>query len=378
MATKITYSIAEDTVNGKVSVHGLDTEIRSSPSIPDGLLAFVEAGVGGDPDVIQITLGRDLTQPESEAIDAIVAAHEGVPPEQTPTLVALDVQKDSKKRPFFIPWVTEGSRTTKISHRWNDPTTWVSQATQHEDQVFSEETSGEVYQAPHTNLIDVCHGKLWEEEQLTATHCIRLEVDVGSGWEPRLEVDPHSGDGDFTVNYKTGEVTFDPVLPAGTPVRGTYWKANQSRYILEPSPGKQLLIKSAEVQFSQDIVLTDTVVFETFGFVDAFAPHLVSDTPDYATSFPSGFRIPLRRTIYKTLQQFIDESNGAYPTIPAIGGPGWRGIPVPITVFPWNYAAALPLSSKAGMQVHIYCEHHLPFEGSYATATFYCLSEDED
>ena len=62
---------------------------------------------------------------------------------------------------------------------------------------------------------------------------------------------------------------------------------------------------------------------------------------------------------------------------PAIGGPGWRGCQVPITVFPWNYQAAMSLSSAAGMEIRINLEHDKPFGGSYATATLYCLSEDE-
>ena len=133
-------------------------------------------------------------------------------------------------------------------------------------------------------------------------------------------------------------------------------------------PGKALKLVRAEVQFTTDVVLKDTVIFETFGYVDVFAPQLVNNVnPDYVTSFPSLTRIPINRTTYK----------GALPTYPALGGSGFRGVTQPTVVIQWDYAALLPISSAAGMEVRIYLEHGQPFDGTYATATLYGLSEDE-
>lgn len=366
MAERI-YSVANDTANGKVSNRSLEAEMAAAPGIPLDLFQRSVVGIGG-PDVLQLRLSREPTGPEAAALDAVVAAHTGEPPPAIPQLVSLEGKKDAKNRPFFIPWVTEGSRTTKISHRWNDPTTWVEQAVQETEQACSAISAGTTYQMPHTSIIDVYHGKLWEEEQLPG-HRVAVEVDTGGGFEAKTEADPHTGTGDFTIDYAAGVITFAPAIDAGASVRASYYRANGSQFILKPDPGKALLIKSAEVQFAQDTEMTDTVIFETFGYVDVFAPQLMPGVP-------SGTKIPLKRTVYKTLHQFIDESNGAYPQIPTIGT-NWRGVGSPITVFPWEYAAALPLSSAAGMEVRIYCEHDEPFGGSYATATFYCLSEDE-
>ena len=36
--------------------------------------------------------------------------------------VGDSVPTDDKGRPFAVTWPTEGSKSTKISHRWNDPT----------------------------------------------------------------------------------------------------------------------------------------------------------------------------------------------------------------------------------------------------------------
>lgn len=272
---------------------------------------------------------------------------------------------------------TEGSRATKISHRWNDPTTWREQATQYTDQACTATSSGTTYSAPHTDVIDVYHGKLWEEE-LFSDYRLLVEVDEGSGWVEKTEVDPHTLVGDYTADYTNGSVAFSPAVSGTANVRASYYAATTSVYTLAPTTGKVLLIKSAEVQFSADTVMSDTVIFELYGYTAAFAPHLVDDvSPNYVTSFPSTFKIPLKQTIYKTMSQFFDESNGAYPVVPAISASNWRGMSQEVVVFPWDYAAAIPLSSAAGMEIRIYLEHDAPFLGSYATATLYCLSEDE-
>ncbi len=359
-STEYTYALSEF-ANDIVDVDRLTSEIQASAIVT--ALDFIN--LGSD---CRVWFKDALSAGDKTVLDGIVAAHTGEEILDIQT-VTLNSQKDSKNRPFFIPWVTEGSRTTKISHRWNDPTTWIGQASGETETACSALVAGTSYSMPRSNIIDVYHGKLWEEEQ-KPEYRVLVEVDEGSGWEAKTEVDPHDGVGDYTVDYAAGTVTFSPSIDVGASVRASYYYANGSQYILAPAPGKTLLIKSAEVQFSQDVELQDTVIFETFGYVDVFAPQLMPGVP-------SGTKIPLKKTVYKTLHQFIDESNGSYPQIPAIGGSGWRGIQSPITVFPWNYAAALPLSSVAGMEVRIYCEHDVPFLGSYATATFYCLSEDE-
>lgn len=282
----------------------------------------------------------------------------------------MSFEKDSKGRLFVTPWPTEGSRKTVISHRWNDPTTWAENAVKHVDQLATGGAAS-VYQLPHTNIINCKHGKLWAEEQIADEKHIKVEADNGAGWIELTEEDFHTGNGDYTVNYEAGTINYN----AGTNVRATYYAAGSSLFTIKPTAGKALLIKSAEVQFAADTEMSDTVIFETFGYVDVFAPQYL-DTADPPGPHPSGTLIPINKTMYKTLHQFVDESNGSNPTIPAIGG-AKRGISSPITVFPWEYAAALPISSAAGMEVRVYLEHDAPFGGSYATATFYCLSENE-
>ena len=284
--------------------------------------------------------------------------------------------KDSQGRLFVTPYPTEGSKKTIISHRWNDPTTWAEQSVEVVDQAASASVAGTSYDLPDQNVIDTYHGKIFAEDSLGKR--VSVEVDTGGGFAAVTEKDPHTLAGDYTVDYAAGTITFDPAIDVGASVRASYWKAAGSRYTVKPSSGKKLIIDSAEVQFAADTELADTVRFLVYGLADVFAPHMLT-TADPPGPIPPGTLIEIKRTIYKSLHNFIDESNGANPEIrsfPVAGVQSWRGTDQPITVFPWSYQAALELRSDYGMEIRIDCEHDDPFGGSYATCTMYCLSED--
>ena len=286
-------------------------------------------------------------------------------------------------------WPAEGSRTTIITHNWADPTTWYANSTAASGIDLTATTPYQVYELPNSNIIDSFHAKIWEEDGLSSDYRVLCEVssDGGTTWSGVAEEDPHykevSGtNGDYIVDYSAGTLSFHSALASGTQVRAFYKHANVSStgstFLVAPTAGKSLKLVRAEVQFTTDVDLKDTVIFHTFGYVDVFAPQLVNNVdPDYVTSFPSGTKIPISKTTYKGMRDYYNEANGALPTYPALGGSGWRGVNVPTVVVKWDYAAMLPLSFAAGMEVRIYLEHGQPFGGTYATATLYGLSEDE-
>lgn len=261
-------------------------------------------------------------------------------------------------------WPTEGNRKTIVTHNWCDKTTWYPKSVAVNDEVPAATVPGALYTLTHQNVIDTHHGKLWDEDNLG-----RRVLVVVDG-VPQTEQDPHDNIGDFVVDYAAGVVKFTPAIAVGAVVLVSYYYATTSEFVIAPAKGKQLKIRNVETQFSQDISLNDTIDFTAYGYVDVFAPQLMP-------SVPSGTKIPLANTRYKTMLDFQAESNGALPIIPAIGGAGWRGIHQPIVVFPWNYAALTTVSSKVGMEIRIKLQHDEPFSGEFATATLYCLSEDE-
>lgn len=288
------------------------------------------------------------------------------------------IPRDSYGTPRTATQKGVNSRVTLFSHDWTDKTTWYSTAV-FVSQEIPTDTNGQrlVYQLTHTFVIDAYHGKLSQEAFLKDSNSrnFRSKVCVNSALPNRAEQDPHTGaGGDYTIDYEAGTITFLAALQPGDVLTVDYHYATSSRYILRPDAGKILRLETAEVQFSRDIVMTDSAFFQAMGLVDVFAPMLVGNGPG---QIPSGTKIPLSDPfIYKRLVDFQNDASRAYPTVPAIGGNNWRSSPE-IVVFNWDYASSTALSSAAGMELHVYLEHDVPFGGTFATASFYCTSENE-
>ena len=255
-------------------------------------------------------------------------------------------------------WPTEGTRKTFITGNWCDPCTWYQLAVRVVDEVADCNNPGTYtqYGVDHTNLIDTYHGRISGEDHIKDASANSFRVVVKVNDVVKTEQDPHpASGGDYTVNYGTGVVTFLAALQSGDVVKVTYHYSNGSEFIIKPDAGKKIKIRTAEVQFSKDIVITDTVKFQL-----------------YVAGNPYGDPV-----VYKTLIDYINEANGAYPEIAAMGGSGWRNMTQGVVTFPWNYQALTELKASLGMEIRIKLEHDTPFGGSAATATFYCFTETE-
>lgn len=252
----------------------------------------------------------------------------------------------------------EGSRTTLITPNWCDKTTWWYKSTKQTAQVLDHVSGYTVYESPTTDAVwvDNYHGKYSNEDFLLTEDgdVPRLKVYVND--VEKTEQDSHLGTGgDYTVNYATAQVTFLVALDSEDVVKVDAWEADCSCWVLKPATGKKIKIVSSEVQFSDDIVIKDTVKFQLYVW-------------DGETMIPYGNPIN-----YKCIMDYINEANGATPVIPkTTSTPGWRDIDHDIVTLPWNYQALTELG--AGMEIRIELEHDEVFEGQVATATFYCLS----
>ena len=76
------------------------------------------------------------------------------------------------------------------------------------------------------------------------------------------------------------------------------------------------------------------------------------------------------------MADFINEANGAYPMIPAIGGT-MRGTHVPTLCIRWEYRTAINLYASMGMEVRVFLENDAAGRGETGTITFYCVSLPE-
>ena len=260
------------------------------------------------------------------------------------------------------------ARTTTITHNWCDPTTWYSSAVCVVTQSVSF-VSG-TYQLPHANIIDVYHGKLTGEDFLLTSNESSYRAKVYASGTLKTEQDPHYGaGGDYVIDYAAGVVT--PLSgQLADPVTVSYYYATNSDFYLTPTTGRDLVIMQAEVQFSMDVGITDSVSFQPQGKVEHWAPHLLP-------YIPSGTYIPLGNPVrYKTMMDFLNESQCSYAAYPAFGGTGWRSMPQSNIVIDWNYVSAQSITSKTGMRIKIGLDHNTPYSGSFATATFYCISQE--
>lgn len=271
----------------------------------------------------------------------------------------------------------KGDKKTFYTYNWADRTTWYSQAVRQQVTASHITGTGEDYQNYSLGgncMIDAYHGKITQEDFLKDADGYSYRLQVSVNGTASTEEDPHygAGHGDFKANYISGTIRFHNALSASDEVTATYHKESGSLWILKPDQGKIVEITRVEVQFSEDIVLHDSIVFQGYGMVNHFAPQL---TP---TPYPSGTLIPLGDPdVYKTMADYYNDANGAFPVIPALGGNGWRGFPVEVHSFPWQYQTATRIEASKGMEVRIKLDHDEPFSGSSATATFYCLIEDE-
>ena len=281
----------------------------------------------------------------------------------------------SRAYPTLYPTVkSAGTSITIYSHDWTDKTSWYHDSVRVVDEVATPKVPAvyTVYEVAHDYLIDTYHGSIPGEDYLKDSSGNSYRVVVKVNDVAKTEQDPHVGSGgDYTVDYAAGEVTFLSALAAEDVVKVTYHYENGSTFVVKPAAGKNLSIDYAEVQFSSDIILTDTTLFQPYGLADVFAPQYVP------TPFPSGTLIPLQDpVVYKGLRDYHADATKSYPACLALGGTGWRGLNTEIRVFHWEYLRAKPLIGAYGMEVRVSLQHHVPFTGTYCSATFYTTVED--
>lgn len=264
---------------------------------------------------------------------------------------------------------TEIGKKNFFTHNWADSTTWYTESVYVENEIPT--TSDNVtYQLGHVNVIDTFHGKIFLEDFLKDSSSRSYRVLVKVNNVTKSEIDPHTESGDFLVNYALGRIVFNSSLLPSDEVKVTYHYATTSAFYIRPDVNKKINISVAEVQFSEDIVLNDSIVFQVYGYVDVFAPHLVG-------ALESGTKIPLEDpVIYKTISDFQCDAFKAYPSYPVISSSTWRGMNQKLMVFDWDYISSTSLFAKYGMEIKVSLEHDCAYGGSYASASFYCVSEN--
>lgn len=361
-------------LNKKVDIPRFTKEIQDSPDITVALdtITIVERNC-------VVTFKADISEAEDEALLDIVRAHTGtvlVPPIQ-----AVELYSNTSKVPTSqgSPIVTTekivGSSYNSFSHDWCHKTTWYSNATRVVDETLSDSGDHKTYEFAHENVIDTFHGLLTGEDFLKDANGNSFRVVVKVDGVTKTETDPHTGTGDYVIDYVGGDVTFTNTQSPSAVVTATHHYAGSSVMLIKPAAGKILVIQLAEIQFSTDMQMLDSVVYQPKGLVDVFAPQLVGNGQG---QIPSGTKIPLGDPFtYKTMRDFFNDAFRSYPTYPAMSTSNWRGLQNGVVIFDWDYLQGKPLHSAYGMEIECKLQHDIPFTGEFATVTFYCSSKDE-
>lgn len=356
------------------NLQALERDILNDAAVTIALASSQFTG----PDVT-VTFKAVLPGSDKTALDAIVASHDGasLPQEAKPVELRLGGQPSKGTKHSILRVAAEKpdtESTTIYSHDWSAKETWLDNATRVVDEVAVHVSGYQIYNLTHSYLIDAYHAKTTKEDFLTDAGGYSYRIQATVNDTPVVEDDPHYGEGsrDYCVDYQAGLLKFHTPLAPTDVVKVTYHYSGSSEFTLQPNAGKILKIELVEVQFASNLILTDSVIFQNYGYVDVFAPHL---TP---VPFPPGTVIPLGNPlIYKSIRDFQNDALRSYPPYPPIGGSDWRGMMQPAVILDWDYTRSKPLYHSYGMKVVVSLEHHKPFGGDYGTATFYCSEEDE-
>jgi len=243
----------------------------------------------------------------------------------------------------------EASRVTFYSQNFCDKCTWYSKSTGVEDEELTPDGSYETYSAAHDHWIDLYHARVSDEDDLVESYPIVVKV---NGQTKTMDTPLGPGaDGDFSIDPVNGEITFHEALTSEDVVTATYHYATTSEWIMAPEAGKNIELLSAECQMSKNITINDTIKYTIY----------VGETP-----------VKVKK--YKSALDFIAESNGAYPLVPAFGG-AKRGLSSDMLIFPWLYKSKTTLHSALDMKVAVELDNDVVCTGEAAIVAFYCISK---
>lgn len=331
--TVYNYSISGDVTAGAVRTDQLEDEIHAST-----IIIAVER-IDTDGDNLDVVMKDALSTGDKTTLDSVVQNHVPVYPDKglkkTPITKRLEVAN----------YEPEGDFLTYVSHDWTDPTTWYNDAQEITNETLTQVVAGELYDGSKDYWIDLTHGRLFEEDNLS------YPVKVYDNGTPLIE------DSHYSIDYAQGRVSAIAPYVFNGPVTADYWYEAGSTYVLKPNTGKILKIKKAEIQFTEDLVMKK-IYWEVWGYDPNNPPN----------------KIMYQRRIYKTIKDIIAIGNLGQGKIEA-----FDIFTSHIRVFPFDYNRSIDLQDSLGleMRIHIPGGNSNPMTGEWATITFYTAEEDE-
>jgi hypothetical protein len=315
-----------------------------------GAIDYLLALLGQGTDFFQINDGEsDLTL--AQGIDAVRGYGWWSGVQQ------LFKEKDGDGTPKFVSEYRSDVRCNITTHNFCDATTWFQGSVRVTDEeMTTQDPARETFTASHALWIDLIHGKVADENEVSSAYVPVIKVDG----EVVLEDLPFGGEErDYYIDYKAGTVFFHEGIGENAVVTASYSYATNSTFEVRPVSGKMLRLIETECQLSTDMTMKDDLWYGIYATLPGIGEVLVKEKR------------------YKTVNDFIAEASGSYPLIPAFGG-DLRGCAETVT-FKWDLflQSRTDIKSSLGMAVKVHLDNNIECEGSLATVTFRCLSITE-
>jgi hypothetical protein len=347
----------------------LDQEIRASS------ITIALSGVTVDDTKATVTFKAALGTDDISVLDSIVSVHSGDP-------LPADVEKVEIDN---IPQVvairpTNPLRAYAFSHNWCDKTTWYSQSKKKIDHVIGtgDDVKKDFVVDADYPVIEIGRGKITDDHRLRDAdgddYCVHVKVGTATGGYTNLtEREPfEESGGDYWIDYDNPGtegtmIHFETAPTSGDDILVTYHycdtdMAGHSAWYFMPPAGKKWVIDHVEAQFTADVGLTDTVIYQ------AWLNH-----PTYGW-IPVPGEEELR---YHSAHNYDDYVRGALPEVSAWGGAGSRGRQTAGRVVQWDYQSSIVLLSSQLVAVRVWCKHDRAMDGTRVTITIYAMEENE-
>lgn len=329
-ATKYTYSVSGDTLNGKVDLSHLDQDIRDSAIVT--ALDYLNKSA----DVFDIWFKDALSTGDETVLDGIVAAHDGEP------LPKPEAPKTSTGVPLTAVVEPEGDFLSYVSHDYCNIHSWYSRSVAKTGVTLTSGSPTEYYIPNPDKLVYLKNGAVMDEDALYPAYALTV-------YDNGTPVD----EADYTVDPSLDEITFNSA-PTG-PVTADYHAAGTSVYVLKPATGKRLIIKKAEVQLAKNVAMTP-IAFQIWVYNPMDLPN----------------KIMYQQRVYKNEKDVISIGNEGQGFIPSFGN-----LTQDVIVFPFYYSRPIILNDSQGVELRIGILDDVPFPGEWATVTLYAVEEDE-
>ena len=210
--------------------------------------------------------------------------------------------------------------------------------------------------------VDVMHGKLFREWELHEDYAPVVKVDNVA----KTENSAGTTNGDYSVNYATGAVTFNSALTGSEVVTASYSYVQSSLFKAQAPAGYLWTSATVKVIYSEDMGMKDSIYFQLWGNVGYGMMAL--STPE----------------IYQSLDDLKkDASRIEYESFIATGSSGaenaWR-MPTKKRIFlyyDYRDRAATQLQGAYQMEIRCWLETDTPFVGEMGCASFFGRKDAE-